>query len=103
MKQFLPLPSKADQIEQVLRLSSSFTWDESGPDKLAVSDHDMNFKYKQKLKEEPEGSHCSSVVTNSTSIHKDMDLTPGCAQRAKDLALPKAVMWLDSYVAMAVV
>ena len=33
-------------------------------------------------------SHCSSVVTNLTSIHEDADLIPGLAQWIKDPALP---------------
>ena len=32
-------------------------------------------------------SHCGSVVTNPTSIHKDMSLIPGPAQWVKDLVL----------------
>ena len=33
-------------------------------------------------------SHCGSAVTNLTSIHEDIGLTPGPTRWIKDLALP---------------
>ena len=44
----------------------------------------------QQSKDEFGSSHCSSAVTNPTSIHEDVGLIPGLAQRVKDLAL----LWL---------
>ena len=49
----------------------------------------VNSKRIKDLNVRPEArtSHCGSAVINPSSIHEDMDLIPGPAQWAKDLAL----------------
>ena len=43
---------------------------------------------KNRFKSTDRSSHCVSVVTNLTSMHKDEGLIPGLAQWVKDPKLP---------------
>ena len=79
---------------QVRRIQKSAGWEDSrrwveiSESRKVIDVRTGDQKKEESLEARRGSSHCGSVVTNLTSILKDMGLIPGLAQWVKDPALP---------------